>query len=128
MKEEYKIGVEVVDQQHAKLFEIAEKAYQVMKDNYIVDKYDEIVSIIVELKDYTIFHFETEEGYMKGIGYRRYFSHKVEHMDFIASLKEVDFSEIETNQEEFLMNLFEFLNNWLINHIMEKDKLIMTGA
>lgn len=66
--EEYVIGIEKIDEQHKRLFEIANEAYKLLKDQFLIDKYDRIVAIIKELKDYTKYHFQYEEEYMKSIG------------------------------------------------------------
>lgn len=124
MKEEYKIGVDTIDEQHRKLFEIAEMAYQTFKDEYSPDKYDNIVAILKELKEYTVIHFASEEDYMKEIGYKKLFTQKIEHDDFIEKLAEVNLDEIDENQDEYLIQLLDFLNKWLVSHIIEKDKLI----
>ena len=124
MKEEYKIGVELIDEQHKKLFELADKAYMLLKDEFTLDKYDKIVHILEELKDYTIFHFESEEGYMESINYKRLFSQKIEHGQFIKKLDEIDLKNIDKNQDEGLVKILNFLNDWLTEHILRNDKLI----
>lgn len=50
MKEEFKTGIEFLDEQHKKLFEIADKAYNLLTNNFTLDKYDSVVYIIEELK------------------------------------------------------------------------------
>ena len=67
MKDEFKTNIEIIDQQHEKLFEITNEAYMLLTNNFKLDKYDEIVGILESLKDYTQFHFETEEKYMESI-------------------------------------------------------------
>ena len=124
MKEEYKIGVELIDEQHKKLFELADKAYLLLKDDFSLDKYDKIVHILEELKDYTIFHFKSEEEYMESINYKRLFSQKIEHEKFIKTLEDVDLKHVDENQDEAIMGILTFLNDWLVNHILEKDLLI----
>jgi hemerythrin len=123
MKQEYYIGVETIDEQHKELFRIADEAYMLLKDEFIVDKFDEIVAIIVRLKEYAQMHFEEEEAYMMSIGYKRLLSHKIEHSDFLEKLDNFDLSSLDYNQSQALVELLEFLNDWLIHHIMEKDKL-----
>ena len=56
----YHVGVEFIDEQHSRLFEIIADANRVVHAEYIHDKYDEIVRILDELKDYTIEHFRAE--------------------------------------------------------------------
>ena len=48
-----------------KAFEIIERTYDVINNPFLADKYDSIVSIIAELKDYTELHFKDEENYME---------------------------------------------------------------
>ena len=124
MKEEYKIGVPKIDEQHKRLFELADKAYMLLKDELVVDKYDKIIQIIDELKEYTIFHFKSEEKYMQSINYKRLFTQKIEHDKFIKSLEEIDYKNIDENQDESLIEILNFLNDWLTEHILKTDMLI----
>jgi hemerythrin len=124
MKEEYKIGVDHIDEQHKKLFELADKAYMLLKDDFTIDKYDKIIEIITELKEYTIFHFKSEEEYMESINYKRMFTQKIEHDKFIKTLEAIDLNHIDQNQDESLVKMLEFLNEWLTEHILKNDKLI----
>lgn len=124
MKEEYKIGVELIDEQHKKLFELADKAYMLLKDAFSLDKYDKIVEIVEELKEYTIFHFKSEEEYMESINYKRLFTQKIEHEKFIKALDAIDLRHIDQNQDDSLVKMLNFLNEWLTEHILGNDKLI----
>ena len=76
------------------------------------------------MREYTIYHFAQEEAYMESINYKRLFTQKMDHMSFIKKIDEVNFNEIDRNQDEAIMELLTFLNNWLVNHILEKDLLI----
>lgn len=123
-KEEYKTGIDFIDEQHKALFEIAEKTYTLLKNEFTIDKYDKIVALIKELQDYTVFHFAAEEEYMKSINYKRMFTQKVEHDAFIKRINDVNFSKIDENQEEYIISILELLNDWLAGHIFSNDKLI----
>lgn len=123
-KEEYTIGVEHIDEQHKKLFEIAGKAYDVMKDSLVTDKYDQIVAILDELKDYTVYHFASEEEYMQKIGYKKFLSHKVEHNDFIEKIKNIDLDKVDEKQDKFILELLDFVVSWIDKHILGMDKMI----
>lgn len=124
MKEEYFTGIEQIDNEHTKLFEIAEKVYQLLNDDLIPDKYDHIREVLIELKDYTVMHFEHEEEYMKSIQYKRMFMQKVEHDAFRNKIEEIEFDKLDENQDETIKEILEFLTDWLVNHILENDKLI----
>ena len=126
-KEEYIIGIDKIDEQHKKLFEIAGRAYSLLKNDFYVDKYDKVVAILGELKDYTIFHFQYEEEYMLKIGYKKFFSQKVEHDQFIEKIKSVNLDKIDEDQDAYIMEIIKFITDWLVEHILKKDKLIVTS-
>jgi len=124
MKEEYKTGIKTIDEQHKKLFDLTEMTYQLLKNDFTLDKYDKIIHVIEELKEYTKFHFKTEEDYMESIGYKRMFTQKIEHEAFVKQLQDVDLKKIDVDQDEYIIKLLQFLNDWLVEHILEKDMLI----
>lgn len=121
MKKNYYLGIDLIDGEHEGLFQIANEAYTVYHDEFIADKFDHIVAIIERLRDYTKMHFEDEERYMESIGYRKILSHKVLHADFIEKIDAMEFEDMDRNQTETLVELIEFLGDWLIHHILEQD-------
>jgi hemerythrin len=123
-KPEYSIGVAAIDEQHQKLFDLANQAYALLNDNLRIDKYDAIVAILGELKEYTVYHFKSEEDYMLSIGYKRFFSQKVEHDDFIAKIDAVNLDAVDAEQEKYLLNTLDFVCTWISDHILKSDKLI----
>lgn len=124
MKPEFFTGIEQIDSQHARLFELANEAYELMQDDFTPDKYDYIISILNSLKDYAKQHFADEEAYMESIHYKRLFTQKIEHQAFIEKLEEINLDEIEDNQNHAILEILSFLNEWLVQHILEKDILI----
>lgn len=123
-KDEYSIGIPEVDKQHMKLFEIVNRIQELLCDEFITDKYDGIVAIITELKEYTIYHFKMEEDYMLKNGYKKFFSHKVLHQDFIEKINAVDYSKIDNEQNKYLNEILYFVCDWLITHILKEDRLL----
>ena len=61
----YYTGIELVDREHRKLFEIIGEVNALIHNDLLHDKYDEIVRLLDELREYTKFHFEDEEAYMQ---------------------------------------------------------------
>ena len=124
MKDEFKTGIDFIDEQHARLFEIANEAYTLLKNDFTIDKYDKVIDLVDELKDYTVFHFNAEEEYMDSINYRRRFTQKIEHDAFIKKINEVDYKTIDSDPDKYILELLELLNQWLTGHILHNDKLI----
>ena len=121
-KKEYEIGIEKIDTQHKKLFEIADRGYALLKNDLYLDKYDRILDLLNELKDYTQFHFSEEEKYMESIGHKKLFTHKIEHNQFIEKISNVNLKSLDNNQDKYIVEMLDFIVNWIKNHILEKDK------
>lgn len=126
MKPEYFTGITLIDEEHKQLFAYANEAYDLLQEEFIPDKYDRIVAILQELRNYTKKHFSDEEAYMESIQYKRIFTQKIQHQEFINKLDNIDIDSIEAgeNQDEAIIDILEFLTNWLIHHILELDTLI----
>ncbi|WP_069998037.1 bacteriohemerythrin [Cellulosilyticum sp. I15G10I2] len=127
-KDEYAIGVDIIDAQHKHLFEIGNDAYRLLRDDFCTDKYDGVIRIIQDLSEYTKFHFKTEEEYMLSIKYNRYFSQKVEHDDFIQKIEEINFDEIDEDPKKYIEDILAFVFEWVLEHILQKDKLIKSES
>ena len=125
---EYHTGIDFIDEEHAKLFEIANRAYDLLTNQFVTDKYDAIVAVLEELRDYTKYHFNHEEEYMKSINYPKRFSQLHQHTTFISKLESYNLKEIDVNQQEGLLEILDFLALWLQSHIKGMDKKIGEAA
>lgn len=125
--DKYKTGIELVDDEHAHLFEIIRDTNDLIHAELLHDKYDEIMRLLAELKNYTEFHFHDEEMLMERIHYPELEAQKRAHSAFVGRLVEIDLSELDdmdNNQQEYLLDLIQFLLGWLSNHILGADKKI----
>ncbi len=120
--DDYLLGIDLIDEQHKELFRIAVDAYDLLKNDFYIDKYDRVVKLIGELKQYAVFHFETEEKYMMEIGYKKFFSHKVIHNEFVEEVNEIDLEKMDENQEEYLASIIQFVVDWIEQHILKMDR------
>lgn len=122
--DEYLTGITLIDAEHKELFRIIGEVQRVINEEYLSDKYDEIVHLLEELKHYTKFHFADEEAYMQSIQYEGLPAQKRAHDAFIARLENINFEHVDEHQQETLEEMLEFLTQWLINHILNSDKKI----
>ncbi len=125
---DYHTGIDFIDEEHAKLFEIANRAYDLLTNQFVTDKYDAIVAVLEELKEYTKYHFNHEEEYMKSINYPKRFSQLHQHTQFINKLNSYNLKEIDVNQQEGILEILDFLAVWLQGHIKGMDKKIGEAA
>lgn len=123
-KDMYETGIHIIDEQHKELFRLFNKIYDLYNNEFLIDKYDQIISALEELKDYTKYHFKAEEEYMLSIRYKKFFEHKLKHEDFIKEIDSIDYKFIDDNQQSHLLELLKFVMDWLVEHVMTVDKQI----
>lgn len=124
-KEAYNLGIEEIDQQHKKLFEIMNRIFNALKEDYAMDKKQQALEILHELIDYTHYHFTAEEQYMQEIAYPYFHDHKLEHEEFIARINEFHIDEVKVHQNQQLQELFRYMIGWITNHILKSDLTII---
>ena len=123
MKPEYYTGIESIDQEHSRLFELAQETLDLLTDDLVYDKTEKLNSLISELIDYTKTHFAHEEAFMKSIHYAEIDSHMILHRKFEDNLMQFDPDLLEDtdSQNEVVEKLLGFLITWLIDHIQRVD-------
>lgn len=120
--DKYKTGIELIDKQHKELFRLFNRIYELYNNEFIIDKYDQIITAIEELKSYTKYHFEAEEEYMVSIRYKKFFQHKLKHEELINKIDSIDYNIIDEDQQNHLLELMKFLTEWLVQHVLIEDK------
>jgi len=116
--EKYSVKVMVIDEQHKKLFETVNNLIKILKG---VPKKDEVSKIIDELVFYKKHHFATEEGYFERFDYLGAEDHKKKHELFDETLKML-VKKYGEDPITFAYKLIDFLEDWLIDHLMTEDQ------
>lgn len=127
MTDKFLTGIQFVDDQHRRLFDIIGRAHDTIEDEMLHDRFDAIMDVLTELKEYTVSHFADEEAYMASMDYSGLAAQKTVHTAFIDKISEVDLNAISDDGEDqmaYLHSLVGFLNDWLVQHILKMDKLI----
>lgn len=122
--DQYCTGVDLIDQEHRHLFHILADLNELRGEEFLHDKYDAIVDVLEEMKDYTVKHFQDEERYMESIRYEGLEVQRTVHQSFIDKMEDINLEDVDENQQEYIDELIDFLANWLINHIMKMDQKI----
>lgn len=120
-KDEYKCDVSNIDEQHQRLFEIGSRIYYMASLKDGIDHYDEIISVMEELKEYTQYHFDFEEKLLLKNDYPQYEIHKIEHDFFIKKIQRIGKKDLEDQQNEAIMELISFVADWITSHILKTD-------
>lgn len=123
----YHTGIQQIDDEHRHLFDIIRDTNTLIHNDLLHDKYDEIIHLLNELREYTKYHFNDEEDYMKKIGFPELDAQIRAHTAFVDKLMNIDLDaldEIDDHQQEYLLELIDFLAGWLVNHILKMDTKI----
>lgn len=118
---EYELNIAEIDNQHKKLFEIANSILHAIRSVEYDKKH--IDAILKELVEYTKYHFATEERYMAEHHYVHYSQHVEYHERLVGELSEF-LIENNSNEQFNVLNLLKFIKSWLIDHILHEDKKI----
>lgn len=97
-------GVESIDIQHKRLMEMVNGVYDGMlsgKDGFPV------LDVIGKLKDYTSYHFSTEEQYMDKHDYPDANAHKLEHRGFEEKVAQVE-ADCKSGKAAISMDIWVF--------------------
>ncbi len=115
-KDEYSVGVELIDAQHKMFIGIINELYTA-----IIDKKEDSIldDIFKQLVSYTQFHFQTEERYFDEFNYEDAEAHKAAHQKLCDQIVELQKQESDIMKDPF--KLLDFLEDWLIDHIMGMD-------
>ncbi len=118
----YETGVEAVDNQHYQLVSIlnrlGEEIYRKIPSSQAIQR------ILEELASYTVYHFETEERLMRevNIADSHFDEHFIQHQQFVEEVGR-SISELGSRKSELSpKELYVFLVQWLIYHILGTDK------
>lgn len=112
------VDIQEIDDQHKQLIVIINNFFIKLKEQTI-DK--ELEVLFKNLDDYSHYHFDTEEKYMKKFNYKGTDEHVREHQEFIdtiGQLKEL----FDQNQVHAAVETISFLKSWLLHHIMGTDQ------
>lgn len=123
-KDSYVLGIPEIDNQHRHLIDVANELYEIAFVK--PEKYKEsMAEVLKKIVDYTVYHFSSEEEYMKSKGYAASDVHKAAHDGFI---KEVEYQLKKLVSDDVLAGakFYSFICNWILTHIAKADKIWAT--
>ena len=116
-------GVPEIDEQHMILVHTLNEASVKLAGDASIES---LARITQDLLSYALYHFETEEGLMQEYGYTENAGedaaqHLEQHRAFSARVVEVH-EGLRQGTPIAPDSLLGFLNDWLVNHILNTDK------
>ena len=116
--EDMSIGVPLLDSDHKTLIGFINYLQQ------CIDSGDEklvLCKILDGLITYISFHFSREESVLKACGYSGIEMHKKEHAAFAQHIQDFRVRYARESDSSMMLELLEFLKNWLDHHILVED-------
>ncbi len=116
--DKYLIGIDEIDAQHKKWIDIYNRFVIARQEH---NEHEVLKEILMEIVDYTKYHFETEEKYMKKYDYPDISKHKDKHNYLIKEISDLILS-VNYNEEEAIVTLEKMMKEWILKHILTFDK------
>ncbi|WP_285906925.1 bacteriohemerythrin [Pseudodesulfovibrio pelocollis] len=112
------VNIREVDEQHLRLINLINKLHAAMRSGKGMQA---TARVLDELKEYTVFHFSSEEALFEEHGYAGLVNHVAAHKAFVN--KVLDFEQqILSGKSSVTMEVMNFLKDWLVKHIKGVDK------
>jgi hemerythrin len=121
-KDDYSVGVKVMDQQHKRLVALVNELFEAMQRG---SGNQGAAKVLRGLLDYTRTHFRTEEDLMKAHSYPGFVAHKKQHDDLTEQTMDLS-KAAQEGRLTVAIDTSKFLKEWLATHIMGSDKLLGT--
>jgi hemerythrin-like metal-binding protein len=112
------VNIPSIDDQHKKLINMINDFYDSFKSGQSSEK---LMELVAGLKEYTSYHFSTEEELLTKHGYPDYDTHKEQHISFVEKVNDVQ-QRIESGKMVVSVEVTNFLKDWLENHIKKTDR------
>lgn len=114
--EKFATGIEEIDFQHKRLFEMINHLAEAFKEGAAGEVAKESLAF---LNEYTKEHFDTEEEFMRVVGYPMLPLHRIEHNELLTKVQNLRVKM----DEGFLItaDVATFVADWLAHHIHEDD-------
>lgn len=112
------VGIHEIDDQHKKLIGLINGLHDAMKAGQAKQALEKTLN---DLADYAVYHFRTEETYMKKFGYPEFASHKLLHSAFVKKVTDFQ-ADFRAGKLGLSMDLMHFLRDWLTTHIKGTDR------
>lgn len=128
--EKMSVGIELIDNQHKKLLTLISNIIISIQNN---NQIEDIEKCIEDVINYTQYHFSAEENLFVELSLDKddIKQHKKEHQDFINKINGF-YEEIKKDKSiknnhgiEMMTELFHFLREWIIYHVMVKDRELL---
>jgi len=116
----YSVNVEEIDSQHKMLLDFMNDLYAKLETTSF--DANEFSTFFLDLKKHALLHFSTEEKYFEKFNYDKAQEHMEQHRAVVNRIEELNSEYDKTNSSYVIFETLQFLDDWILVHIMEHDK------
>lgn len=122
--EDLAVGNNLIDGDHRKLIDMANRLHEVMQEGRGKDVLGKVLNNLIV---YTQEHFKREEELMRKLRFDGLDDHKHEHEKLLEQVLDMQ-QKFERGAVSLSIQMLHFLRDWLIDHIGESDKKLAAAA
>lgn len=116
-QDDFRIGIDVIDEHHRYLFNLINDLFNVISNRH---GSHEIARLLKATVAYAKVHFRTEEKMMEHYGFEDLQRHEKQHQAFETKAHEL-YENLYVNPLVVQFNALFFLRDWLVHHICAED-------
>lgn len=120
---DYILGLDEIDNQHKLIVQYINLLHLMINKETVEFS---IESVFKSLHNYAVVHFEFEEKMFAEKDYEFTTEHKIEHKLFTSQIEDY-FHKFKAGEKDIVVQVFEYLKKWLLNHILIDDKKYVDG-
>ncbi|MGC4048346.1 MAG: bacteriohemerythrin [Paludibaculum sp.] len=118
LEESYSVQLPDIDAQHKRLVGTINR----LQDAMLQGKGKDVIhSVLVDLEEYTKYHFTFEEELLSRHGYPKILAQESQHRNFVSKLIKFR-NDYDSGSITMSVTVMEFLRDWLTQHILLEDK------
>ncbi len=117
-RDSFETGIKSMDEQHQELIKLINTMFRILRKTEEANTMDQILQ---DMSEYATKHLKDEEQLLQENNYPDYESHAQLHASYIEKIDHL-VSIYNKDDEQAAKQIYAFLREWWLNHIMEEDK------
>ncbi|SHO49407.1 bacteriohemerythrin [Desulfopila aestuarii] len=117
-RDSYETGIAEMDNQHRQLIQLINQLYGIIKEK---DGFESVDAILQEMANYAEHHLRDEEKLLEEHGFPGLADQQKSHRNYFMKMDELQ-EAMEKDGRDAAQEIYVFLRQWWINHIVLEDK------
>lgn len=119
---QFELNIPSIDSQHMEFFKIGRDVEQLVQNKCIGVSDQQLLQIVLGLREYSSYHFYEEERIMGEYRYPKLKEHKERHNEISSKISKLDIPYLKANPLKGLKEIQEMLLDIAFFHILNDDK------